>query len=339
MRRPVASFGHLAAAGHVFGGTTSAWEVSPLRICAKSLTSTLPQVGDRTVNLMPLWDGTHWRMWFPTPGGLIEGKVVDATEADYVAHAAAKPSDLFIPFVHIMWQRASWREICPLINAICDDFHNMGTSVAKLRHFFGCRRTLAPGSVNRFASTEMEYLAILTRTVFDLLQEMISIIWREKVQLLDESAEAHRRGHSLPETFSKFVLKDKQSFKSADDIERDYRLPRALAERYAELGPFFAQLRDLRDRVVHGGKRLRHDFRHRAGILRQPEDAALLFVRGLASRAPLQRKYKFGPTLDCGHDLANHRCVQRSDDHLRLDHQTASRHRARISRFCPGTAQ
>jgi hypothetical protein len=211
------------------------------------------QLGDRIVNLMPLWDGVHWRMWFPTQGGLIEGKVVDTTEADYVAHDPAKPSDLFIPFVHVMWQRASWREICPLIIAICDDFHNMGTSVAKLRHFFGCRRTLAPGSANRFSATELEYLATLTRTVFDLLQEMISIIWREKVQLLDESAEAYRRGHSLPETFSKVVLQDKQNFKSADGIERDYRLPRALAEQYANLGPFFSKLRDLRDRVVHGG--------------------------------------------------------------------------------------
>ncbi len=211
------------------------------------------QLGDRIVNLMPLWDGAQWRMWFPTSGGLIEGKLADATEVNYVAHAAATRSDLLIPFVHLMWQRASWREICPLILAICDDFHNMGTSVAKLRHFFGCRRALPPGGANRFATTELEYLATLTRTVFDLLQEMISIIWREKVQLLDETADANRRGHPLPETFSKLVLRDKQSFKSADDIERQYRLPRPLAEQYANLAPFFSQLRNFRDRVVHGG--------------------------------------------------------------------------------------
>lgn len=34
----------------------------------------------RTVNLMPLWDGTQWHMWFPTPSGLVEGKIVDTTE-------------------------------------------------------------------------------------------------------------------------------------------------------------------------------------------------------------------------------------------------------------------
>jgi hypothetical protein len=210
------------------------------------------QLGARTVNLMPLWDGTHWRMWFPTSSGLVEGKIVDRTEGDYVSRTAAKPSDLFIPFVHLMWQRASWGEICPLIIAICDDFHNMGTSVAKLRHFFGCRCALPPGSAGRFARTELEYLVTLTRTVFDLLQEMISIIWQKKVKLLDESAENYRRGHSLPETFSKIVLQDKQRLKSADEIERQYRLPRRLAEQYANLTPFFLQLRDLRNRVVHG---------------------------------------------------------------------------------------
>jgi hypothetical protein len=84
---------------------------------------------DRTVKLMPLWDGTDWHMWFDTPVGLIKGKIVDTAEGDYVAKSAARPSDLFIPFVHIMWQQASWREICPLIMAISEDFHNMGTSV------------------------------------------------------------------------------------------------------------------------------------------------------------------------------------------------------------------
>jgi hypothetical protein len=36
----------------------------------------------RTVKLMPLWDGTHWRMWFDTEIGLIEGKIVDTIESD-----------------------------------------------------------------------------------------------------------------------------------------------------------------------------------------------------------------------------------------------------------------
>jgi len=207
----------------------------------------------RTVNLMPLWDGADWHLWVNTPIGMIEGKMVDAVESDYVAKTAAKQSDLFILFVHLMWQRASWREICPLIIAISDDFHNMGTSAAKLRHFFEFRNHIAPGGARRFAKTELEYTVALTRTVFDLLQEMICYIWREKVLLHDAAAEAHRRQQALPRTFSKMVLDNKERPKTADEIESRYRLPRPLAEAYAATGPFFAQLRLVRDKVIHGG--------------------------------------------------------------------------------------
>ena len=208
---------------------------------------------DRTVKLMPLWDGVDWHMWFETPIGLVQGKVVDTAEGDYVAKTAAKDTDLFIPFVHLMWQHASWRDICPLILAISDDFHNMGTSVAKLRHFFDFRSKIPSSGANRFALTELEYLVTLTRTVFDLLQEMIAAIWKTRVKLLDESAETYRRAHPLPETFSKIVLHNKQQLKTADEIEEQYGLPRPLAEQYAKVAPFFSQLRQIRDNVVHGG--------------------------------------------------------------------------------------
>jgi len=225
----------------------------------------------RTVKLMPLWDGVDWRMWFNTPVGVIEGKIIDTTEGDYVAKTAAKQSDLFIPFVHVMWQRASWREICPLIIAIGDDFHNMGTSVAKLRHFFDFRKDIASGGANRFALTELEYLVTLTRTVFDLLQEMISYLWKEKVRLLDESSEAYRRGHSLPETFSTMVLDNKERVRTREEIEARFRLPGPLADEYAAIGPFFSRLRLARDRVVHGGGGFGHIFDTERGFCVSPK--------------------------------------------------------------------
>ena len=128
-------------------------------------------LGDgRTVKLMPLWDGTNWRMWVDTPVGLIEGKMMDTIEGDYVGVGAAKESDLFIPFVHLMWQRASWPEVCPLISAISDDFHNMGTSLAKLKHFFHSQRTLPPRSASRFAISfgVLSDNALITQTIASL---------------------------------------------------------------------------------------------------------------------------------------------------------------------------
>jgi len=49
------------------------------------------------------------------------------------------------------------------------------------------------------------------------------------------------------------VLDNKERPKTADEIESRYRLPRPLAEAYAATGQFFAQLRLVRDKVIHGG--------------------------------------------------------------------------------------
>ena len=227
-------------------------------------------LGDRTVNLMPLWDGERWRQWFPVGNQLIEVKIVDTTESDYVAVVPAKPSDLFIPFVHQMWQQMSWREIVPLIRAVLIDFRNMGISVAKLRFFFDHRDSEDSLAISRFAETEVEYLLVLTRGVFDLLQETISRVWATHVQLHDETAETRRRGRALPETFSKIVLRDKQAPRTAMEIASHFALPELLAEQYASSTPFFCRLREARDSIVHGGSEAGHLFNTERGFCVDP---------------------------------------------------------------------
>lgn len=103
-------------------------------------------LGDRVVNLMALWDGERWHSWVPVGDKVVKIQMVDVSEGLYLAKAAVGPADLFIPFVDLMWQRASWPEIVPLLSAICDDFRNMGTSIAKLRHVFQTRHLLASGA-------------------------------------------------------------------------------------------------------------------------------------------------------------------------------------------------
>jgi hypothetical protein len=39
---------------------------------------------------------------------LIEGKMMDTIEGDYAGIEAAKESDFFVPFVHLMWQQVSY---------------------------------------------------------------------------------------------------------------------------------------------------------------------------------------------------------------------------------------
>jgi hypothetical protein len=157
-----------------------------------------------------------------------------------------------------------------MIRAICGDFRNMGVSVAKLRFIFDHRGTLPPLAASRFAETELEYIVILTRSVFDLLQEMISILWRDRVKLLDDAAEARRRSRSLPETFSKLVLEDKRELRTASEIRERFGLPEPLAERYASIAPFFSRLRDTRDAIVHSGSESGHLFDTERGFCVDP---------------------------------------------------------------------
>jgi hypothetical protein len=51
-------------------------------------------VDGRSVNVIPLRDGENWRMWIDTGNGLVEGKMIDVVEGDYVGRSAAKPTDL-----------------------------------------------------------------------------------------------------------------------------------------------------------------------------------------------------------------------------------------------------
>ena len=247
---------------------------------SRDLLSVMPHLNvgaldDRVLNLMPVWDGSQWHSWTPAGDSLIKIQIVGVQNADYLAKSPQLSSDLFIPFVDVMWQRASWPEIVPLIRAIEADFRNMGTSIAKLKHFHVTRSTLPSGSATDFASTEIEYLIILCRTVFDLLQEMMARIWQGRVRLLDAEAERRRKERKLPDTFSRVCLKDKAALRTADEIEEQFGLPKVMAERYAQVAPYFAALRDFRDRIVHSGTEVEHLFETERGFC-IPKDSRLL---------------------------------------------------------------
>jgi hypothetical protein len=234
----------------------------------------LKALGDRTVNLMSLWDGEQWHSWVPIGQKIIKVQIVDIAEGHYLAKAPALDSDLFIPFVDFMWQRASWPEIVPIITAICDDFRNMGTAVAKLKHVFNTSHLLPRGAARAFASTELEYLVILARTIFDLFQEMMAKVWHGRIRLLDPNAESIRKQRKLPSRFSTLCLKEEKSaVRTIEEIEHRFGLPRKMAEQYAAAAPFFLELRRMRDGIVHSGTNFNPIFDTERGFCVGPKTA------------------------------------------------------------------
>lgn len=213
----------------------------------------LSELGERSVWNFPVWDGKNWRHWLIQGDSAIEGKLVGVVKSNYLAKSPQDESDLSIPFVEIMWQRASWPEIVHLISGIENCFRKMGTSVAKMKHFYLTRDQLPIGAAADFATTEFEYLIVLCRTVFDLLQETISSLWNQRVRLNQPELEAIRKARKPPDTFSSICLKDKGSPKSSQELQERYAFPKEMADQYVAAAPMFFHLRELRTRTVHAG--------------------------------------------------------------------------------------
>lgn len=206
-------------------------------------------LGDRVPALLPFWDGNEWHMWVPHESGLMKMVAVDSTHSDYVAREPAKTSDWFISFVNFMWQRAGWNENAAQIAAIQDDFHCLAASVAKIRHFHRTREMLGDGIAASLAATEIEYITIVARSVFDLLQEGLAATWNGRVKLLDEGKNKSRK--PLPREFRKVIFEG-ETERTAEQISARFGLPLIVSSEYLKIAPFFMSLRSQRDRIIHG---------------------------------------------------------------------------------------
>jgi len=210
----------------------------------------------RVAPLIPYWDGTDWYLWLVNEKNeLIQVRPVDTYDALYVAkEKPAKPTDLEIPFISLMWQRASYPDIAKVVSAISQDFQNMGLSLAKIEHIFDTRGVIKSGNVRGYISTEVEYLFVLSRSVFDLLYEVIYTLW-SNTKLSDSEAERKKKSRSLPKSLSKFIFKSGKS-RSCQDMMDDFGLPEALTKEIEKHIQFICRLREARDLIVHNGKSL-----------------------------------------------------------------------------------
>ena len=205
----------------------------------------------RQITILPYWDGADWHAWIPKADLFLVMRPTDTDLSDYVAREAAHPSDLWIPFVNLMWQRASWPEICPLLSAVREDFHNLFASTAKIRHFHSHRSEIAFSALSAFVSTELEYILTVARSVFDLVQEIVGRLWKHVVLKDPASEKLRKQREHLPTTFSGFCF-HKGTRRTVDEMTGGFAIPLSLAQAYQRQLPFFCKLRSMRDQAVHG---------------------------------------------------------------------------------------
>lgn len=209
------------------------------------------QVGEpqgRTVPLFPCYreDGT-WELWVPTNGGLQKMRPIAMAEGKYFAKAPQSAADVYLMFFDFMCKRAYWPDIVPLIEGIYDDLQNIGACLAKLDLFYNeSKRT--GFEARRFVITELEYLFLVCRSLYDLLQECVSTMW-PKFKFHDPNLGKHQ----LPPSFRKMILKNGKPMTKQELLAR-YLVPQEMADYYLRQAEFFQWLREFRDFVSHSGK-------------------------------------------------------------------------------------
>ena len=223
-----------------------------------------------------------WRMWIAAGARgemLIETRAVPA-EACYFARVPEAPTDLLFPFLDFLAQRACCSDNGRAFNGVVDDVFNLSGSLAKLAFLARSSKDVGHG-LARMATSEVEYIVFVCRSLFDLLQEVLSNVW-EQVTLVDPTV----RKQKLKDSFADMlVYKGEPSDAAA--IAARFGLPLAIAVCYVDARPVFDGLRQLRDKLVHLGSQIPHIF---------VCDDAFMITRG---SNPFPGEFHWDPT-ECG---------------------------------------
>lgn len=212
----------------------------------------------RFITSLMFHDG-DWRVWLQTQEGrFIEARAWPA-EAFYFARTPESPEDFNSVFLNFLAQRANFRGFEILLSAIQDDIFNLSAALAKLDLISGEEN--GDHGKSRMAATEVEYILLICRSLFDLLQEFLAKLWGT-VTLND----AATKKKALKKTFSGMTL-HANTLKSADQISKEFHLPREIAECYARHAPIFLKIREFRDNLVHRGYQVQTIFRGDDGFL------------------------------------------------------------------------
>lgn len=197
----------------------------------------------RPISIYTFHDGSRWKLWVPMENGLLQPlQIADAVEVVYLARKPAHVNDAHFYFLDFIHKHIAVRKADSFISALTSDIFNLGASLRKLDLL---RADSTCKGKQRLVSTELEYLLILCRSMFDLLQEVVVRIW-ETIQLTDISTTKKQ----LPGSFRKVVLKN-GVIRSSQEIQERFGLTPCIATWYSDCAPFFCKLRSARDAIAH----------------------------------------------------------------------------------------
>lgn len=210
----------------------------------------------RFISSLSFYDGGEWQIWLLGGEGS-EQKLFRMqgwpAEGCYFARSPVETGDLYLPSFDFVGRIACFAELQKTVSAIQDDLLNLSTSLAKLAHLQSVKDRI-PRGLSRMATTEVEYVVLVCRSLFDLFQEILLKLW-DRVQLIDPAARKRR----LKSSFARTMLVGEQPLAPFEIADR-FGLPLQIAECYGRAADVFLALRRFRDNIVHHGSPVQHIF-------------------------------------------------------------------------------
>ena len=200
-------------------------------------------------NLPDFTDDEEWLNFVPGPDDDLQFFIGEPIEGVYFGEEPEDPkNDLNITFLELYYQRLSWPDIAGLFPKVIDDLRNLAASLSKLAMY---QRTLSESTMGlqRFVQTELEYLFVVSRSMYDNLQFVASNTW-DKVHAAKEDDDF---SSSLPTSSLRKMALHGGDPVSPNTLQEKYGIPEGLAEFYSDEADEFQKIRDFRDAVAHQG--------------------------------------------------------------------------------------
>lgn len=196
-------------------------------------------------------ENKDWILHLPIGKGKL-GRIAggEIVVGGYLASQSENPDkDLAFPLGTFIIQHLSFRDILSSLYGLESDFHNCSSILEKYL-LISLRPKEQRDGAGQLLVAELEYLVIIIRSIYDLLQK----ISKSATAIIRNLQKPHNRiVEDLPDSFAKVVLSESRKRTKNELIER-YRLPPPLAEFYIAESEHFQWLRDLRVAVEHHGK-------------------------------------------------------------------------------------
>ncbi|WP_062428962.1 hypothetical protein [Treponema endosymbiont of Eucomonympha sp.] len=213
----------------------------------------LSKSNGRKIALLPYFDGDTWKEPILNKETnkviLIKGISTFVTGLYLSAKPADETQDAFFRIIDLIFSRLSYDDITCHTSALLHYITNMFTVIAKIDSYLEIN--VENKQISDFINTDIDYLFVLCRSIYDILQKIIANFWKN-VKLVDKNGNSETE--LLPESFGKMIEKKenkKVKLRTADEISQEFNMPIEFIQFYANQAPFYEKIKMVRDRIIH----------------------------------------------------------------------------------------